>query len=58
MRDLTGIRTYQKAGFKEIGRRRECRIMGGKLWVEIHTDCLSNEFESPLLRRIYAPDYE
>ena len=24
-----GIRAYEKAGFKEIGRRRECRMMGG-----------------------------
>jgi RimJ/RimL family protein N-acetyltransferase len=51
-----GIRAYQKAGFKEIGRRRECRMMGGKLWDEVHMDCLSSEFESPVLRRIYAPD--
>ena len=58
MRNLTGIKAYQKAGFKEIRRRREYRIMGGKLWVEVRLDCLSNEFESPLLRRIYAPDYE
>jgi hypothetical protein len=48
MRNLTGIKAYQKAGFKEIRRRRECRIMGGKLWVEVHLDCLSNEFERPV----------
>jgi diamine N-acetyltransferase len=58
MRNPAGIRAYQKAGFKEIGRRRECRMMGGKLWDEIHMDCLSSEFESPVLRRIYAPNYE
>ena len=51
-----GIRAYEKAGFKEIGRRRQCRMMGGKLWDEIHMDCLSSEFESPVLRWIYAPD--
>src|SRR5215210_2507763 len=51
-----GIRAYKKAGFKEIGRRRECRLMGGKLWDEIYMDCLSCEFESPVLGRIYAPD--
>jgi RimJ/RimL family protein N-acetyltransferase len=53
-----GIRAYYNAGFKELGRRRECRLMGGKLWDEIFMDCLSTEFESPVLRRIYAPDYE
>ena len=53
-----GIGAYNKAGFKEIGRRRECRLMGGKLWDEIYMDCLSSEFESPVLRRIYAPEEE
>lgn len=42
------IRAYNKAGFKEIGRRRECRPMGGKLWDEIYMDCLSSEFERPV----------
>ena len=56
--NLVGIRAYQKAGFKEIGRRRECRMMGGKLWDEVHMDCISSKFESPVLRQIYAPDDE
>ena len=33
---------------QEIGRRRECRMMGGKLWDEVHMDCLSSEFERPV----------
>jgi hypothetical protein len=33
-------------------------MMGGKLWDEIHMDCLSSEFESRVLQRIYAPDIE
>ena len=45
--NAAGIRAYQKAGFKEFGRRRECRPMGGKLWDEIRMDCLSTEFERP-----------
>jgi len=48
MRNPAGIRAYKKAGFKEIGRRRECRMMGGKLWDEVHMDCLSSEFERPV----------
>src|SRR5918993_3614654 len=48
MRNLTGIKAYQKAGFNEIGRRRECRMMGGKLWNEVYMDCLSSEFERPV----------
>jgi diamine N-acetyltransferase len=56
MRNPAGIRAYQKAGFKEFGRRRECRLMGGKLWDEIQMDCQSTEFESTVLRHTYAPD--
>ena len=51
-----GIRAYEKAGFKEIGRRRECRVMGGEVYDEIYMDCLASEFESPALGRIFAPD--
>ena len=51
-----GIRAYEKAGFKPIGRRRECRVMGGKVYDEIYMDCLASEFESPVLGRVFAPD--
>jgi hypothetical protein len=47
-RNPAGLMAYQKAGFKEIGRRRECRRMGGKLWDEVYMDCLSSEFERPV----------
>ena len=46
--NAAGIRAYNKAGFTEFGRRRECRLMGGKLWDEIHMDCLSTEFDRPV----------
>ena len=46
--NAAGIKAYQKAGFKEIGRRRECRLVGAKLWDEIQMDCLSTEFERPV----------
>jgi RimJ/RimL family protein N-acetyltransferase len=42
-----GLRAYEKAGFRQIGRRRECRVMGGKLYDEIYMDCLAPEFERP-----------
>jgi diamine N-acetyltransferase len=51
-----GKRAYEKAGFKEFGRRRQCHMMGGRLWDEIFMECLSTEFESPTLGRIFAPD--
>lgn len=53
-----GRRAYEKAGFREIGRRRECRWLAGKLWDEIYMDCLATEFTSPLLSRIFVPDDE
>ena len=54
--NLAGQRAYRKAGFKEFGRRRECRWMGGRLWDEIYMDCLASEFESPVLGRVFVPD--
>ena len=43
-----GLRAYEKAGFKPIGRRRECRVMGGGVYDEIYMDCLAPEFERPV----------
>lgn len=54
--NLAGRRSYEKAGFREIGRRRQCRRMGGRVWDEIYMDCLSTEFESPVLKGLLAPD--
>lgn len=51
-----GIRAYEKAGYRELGRRRECRMMGGKLWDEIYMQCLSTDFESPVLGQIFRHD--
>ena len=53
--NAAGMKAYKRAGFKESGRRRECRLVGGKLWDEVQMDCLASEFESSVLRRIYAP---
>ena len=51
-----GIRAYEKAGFKEFGRRRECRALGGRLHDEVYMDCLVSEFESPASGRTLAPE--
>ena len=54
--NLAGKRAYEKAGFKEIGRRRQSRWLGGRLWDEIYMDCLATEFDSPALGRVFVPD--
>jgi RimJ/RimL family protein N-acetyltransferase len=54
--NLAGQRAYQKAGFHEFGRRRQCIFMGGRWWDEVYMDCLASEFTSPVLSTILAPD--
>lgn len=54
--NLAGIRAYQKAGFREIGRRREVVWMNDRLWDLVYMDCISSEFTSPVLGRIFVPD--
>lgn len=54
--NLAGKRTYDKAGFKEFGRRRQSVWMGGRFWDEIYMDCLASEFSSPVLGKIFVPD--
>lgn len=54
--NLAGRRVYEKAGFRTIGRRRECQLMGGTLWDVEYMDCLASEFTSPFLAHIFTPD--
>jgi RimJ/RimL family protein N-acetyltransferase len=54
--NAAGIRAYEKAGFRVIGRRREAHFAGGRLWDIIFMDCLAEEFTSPVLSRILAPE--
>ena len=50
-----GIRAYEKAGFKLIGRRREARRIGERRYDELFMEALATEFESPVLRRLVEP---
>ena len=54
--NLAGRRAYEKAGFREACRRRQCHWMGGQFWDEIIMDCLATEFTSPVLSRVFMPD--
>ena len=43
---------YKKVGFKEIGRRRQARIIAGKKYDEIMMDILAEEFQSKFVKQI------
>lgn len=47
-----GIRAYLRAGFREIGRRRQARRLGGRAYDVVYMDCLATEFESTVLRHL------
>lgn len=41
---------YTNVGFKEIGRERECRFVGGKYHDIIHMDILDSEFKGGFIK--------
>lgn len=49
-----GIRAYRRAGYREIGRRRQAHILGSEAHDIILMDCLASEFESPILKRLLS----
>ena len=51
-----GIRAYEKAGFREFGRRRQAAEMNGQAWDVVYMECLRDEFESPVLGKLFVPD--
>jgi diamine N-acetyltransferase len=44
------IRAYEKAGFREIGRRRGGRILAGRRYDVVLMDCIAEEFVEPARR--------
>src|SRR5690348_1988991 len=51
-----GIRAYERAGFKLIGRRRQSVRFGRRAHDEVLMDCIASEFTSPLLQQQLLPD--
>ena len=49
-----GVRAYEKAGFKVIGRRRQALRLGNSRHDMLLMDALATEFESPVLQRLYV----
>lgn len=48
-----GIQAYRKAGFREFGRRRQAKWMNGRFWDVIYMDCIADEFESIVLKKLF-----
>jgi len=48
-------RAYTRAGFKEIGRRREARRLGDRMVDLLLMDCLATEFVPPRRRAVPRP---
>jgi RimJ/RimL family protein N-acetyltransferase len=48
------IRSYRSLGFQEIGRRRQARIIGPRMFDVVLMDLLADEFESPVVQRLVA----
>ena len=51
-----GSRAYEKAGFREYGRRREAILHSGRRWDMVYMDVIASEWESPVMRQMMAPD--
>lgn len=47
-----GVRAYLRAGFREIGRRRESHRIGTHAYDEILMDCLATEFSGSVLEQL------
>lgn len=50
------IRAYLRAGFREIGRRRQAQRIGSQVYDVVLMDCLATEFGQSVLRG-QLPDY-
>ena len=48
------IHCYERLGFKEIGRRRQARVIGSRKYDVVLMDILAEEFESVYVRRFVA----
>ncbi len=55
--NAAGRKAHARAGFTEVGRRRQCRFHAGRFWDEIHMDILAEEFTaSRLAKRLSTLD--
>lgn len=52
------IRAYTRAGFQEIGRRREAQRVGDRAYDVIFMDCLARDFDQLVPHRLQPPEPE
>jgi RimJ/RimL family protein N-acetyltransferase len=52
--NTAGRRAYEKAGFREMGRRRGAHYAAGRFWDVIFMDIVAADFASPVLRRQFS----
>ncbi len=52
------IHCYRKVGFKEIGRRREARIIGNRKYDALFMDILAEEYRSVYVSRLIPDENE
>ncbi|MBA3451302.1 MAG: GNAT family N-acetyltransferase [Chloroflexia bacterium] len=52
--NVGAIRAYEKAGFREIGRRRGAHVLAGRRHDVVLMDCLADEFVPPPRRALPA----
>jgi RimJ/RimL family protein N-acetyltransferase len=50
-----GLRAYEKAGFREFGRRTDAVEVAGELFDVVFMECLADGFQSPALRELFMP---
>ncbi|HZQ34353.1 MAG TPA: GNAT family protein [Dehalococcoidia bacterium] len=51
-----GVRAYEKAGFRQIGRRHGAYRLGQQRYDTIYMEALASDFQSPVLEhRLHAP---
>jgi RimJ/RimL family protein N-acetyltransferase len=54
--NLAARRCYERAGFKEFGRRHQAQFMGGRFWDVIYMECLAGDLTEPPPTLIFSID--
>ena len=50
--NLAGLHAYEKAGFRAIGRQRQCHRLGNRYWDAIHMECRADDYQQRVARKL------